>query len=158
MAANRVIGLDGALPWRLPADLRQFKRVTLGKPVVMGRKTWESLHVRPLPGRKNIVLTRSASFKADGSLVAHSLDEALDAAAAVDEVMVIGGEQIYRLALERANRIYLTEVHKSFAGDAQFPEFDSAEWREVSRENHGAETGTPPYSFVVLERMEVAGG
>lgn len=158
MAANRVIGLDGALPWRLPADLRHFKRVTLRKPVVMGRKTWESLHVRPLPGRQNIVLTRNSSFKGDQALVVHSLDEALDVAAVEAEVMVIGGEEIYRLALPRADRIYLTEVHKSFEGDAQFPEFDPDEWREVRRENHRAEPPAPAYSFVVLERLEVAGG
>jgi dihydrofolate reductase len=155
MAANRVIGLDGALPWRLPADLRHFKRVTMRKPVVMGRKTWQSLHVRPLPGRTNIVLTRDSSFKADETVIVHSLDEALDAAAGEHEVMVIGGEQVYRLALPLANRIYLTEVHKDFHGDARFPEFDTARWREVSREDHGAEAETPAYSFVVLDRVEM---
>ncbi len=156
MAENRVIGLDGALPWRLLADLKHFKRVTLRKPVVMGRKTWESLHVRPLPGRINIVLTRNTGFKADESMVVHSLDEAFNVANGASEVMVIGGEEVYRLALPRASRIYLTEVHKNFQGDAKFPEFDPDDWREVSRENHQAETDTPAYSFVVLERADVA--
>ena len=154
MATNRVIGLDGALPWRLPADLKHFKLVTMHKPVVMGRKTWESLHVRPLPDRRNIVLTRDPDFRAIDALVALSLDEALTAAADDDEVMVIGGEEVYRLALLQANRIHLTEVHANFHGDALFPDLDKTVWREVGREDHQAEAPAPAFSFVVLECTE----
>lgn len=158
MATNRVIGLDGALPWRLQADLKHFKLVTMHKPVVMGRKTWESLQVRPLPDRRNIILTRDPDFRATDALVAHSLDEALATAADDDadddEVMVIGGEEVYRLALLQANRVHLTEVHANFQGDALFPDLDKTVWREVGREDHQAEAPAPAFSFVVLERTE----
>jgi dihydrofolate reductase len=153
MAANRVIGRRGALPWRLPADLKHFKQVTLRKSVVMGRKTWESLHVQPLPDRNNIVLTRNVEFQADGTTVVHGLDAAFDHALATDEVIVIGGEEIYRLALPRADRIYLTEVRGSFEGDAKFPDLDPAEWREVSREEHAAVGEFPAHSFLELARV-----
>ena len=155
MATNRVIGLNGALPWRLPADLKHFKLVTMHKPVVMGRQTWESLYVRPLPDRRNIVLTRDPNFRANDALVAHSLDEALTAAASEDEIMVIGGGEVYRLALLQANRIHLTEVHANFQGDALFPELDKTEWREVGREDHRAEAPAPAFSFILLERTEI---
>ena len=153
MAANRVIGRDGTLPWRLPTDLKNFKRVTLNKAVVMGRKTWESLPVRPLPDRHNIILTRRVDFRANGGTVVRGLDEAFDHAVGSDEVMVIGGEEIYRLALPRADRIYLTEVWGSFEGDAKFPDLDPAEWREVNREDHAAVGEHPAHSFLVLERV-----
>ena len=153
MAANRVIGRDGTLPWRLPADLKNFKRVTLNKAIVMGRKTWESLPARPLPDRHNIILTRRVDFRANGGTVVRGLDEAFDLALGSDEVMVIGGEEIYRLALPRADRIYLTEVLGSFDGDARFPDLDPAEWREISREDHEAVGEHPAHSFVVLERV-----
>lgn len=152
MAVNRVIGSAGELPWRLPADLAYFKRITMGKPVVMGRKTWEAIG-RPLPGRHNIVVTRNRAFAAAGAVVVHSLDAALDRIVGDDEVMVIGGGEIYRLALPRADRIYLTEVKSAPAGDARFPELDPAEWREVSRKDHGAQGDAPAHSFVVLERV-----
>ena len=153
MAANRVIGRDGTLPWRLPADLKKFKFVTLNKAVVMGRKTWESLPVRPLPDRHNIILTRCVDFQANGGTVVHGLDKAFDHASGTGEVMVIGGEEIYRLALPRADRIYLTEVRGNFEGDAKFPDLDPAEWREVSREDHAAVGEFPAHSFLVLARV-----
>jgi dihydrofolate reductase len=153
MAANRVIGRDGTLPWRLPADLKNFKRITLNKAIVMGRKTWESLPARPLPDRNNIILTRRVDFRANGGTVVRGLDEAFDHASGSDEVMVIGGEEIYRLALSRADRIYLTEVLGSFDGDARFPDLDPAEWREVSREDHETAGDHPAHSFLVLERV-----
>ena len=155
MAENRVIGNAGELPWRLPADLAYFKRVTMGKPVLMGRKTWEAIG-RPLPGRKNIVVTRNPAFAAEGAVVVHSLDAALDlvgSAPGAEEVMVIGGEEIYRLALPRADRIYLTEVDLAPAGDARFPDLDPSEWQEASREDHAANGDAPAHSFVVLERV-----
>ena len=155
MAENRVIGNAGELPWRLAADLAYFKRITMGKPVVMGRKTWEAIG-RPLPGRKNIVVTRNQAFAAEGAVVVHSLDAALDlvgSAPGAEEVMVIGGEEIYRLALPRADRIYLTEVDLAPAGDARFPDLGPAVWREASREDHAADGDAPAHSFVVLERV-----
>lgn len=153
MARNRVIGRDGGLPWRLPADLGHFKRTTLGKPIVMGRATHDAIG-RPLPGRHNIVVTRDTGYRTAGCTVVHSLDQALSAAGEVDEVMVIGGAELYRQALARSGRIYLTEVHAEPAGDTCFPEFDPHEWREVRREDHPADQRNDhPYSFVVLERL-----
>ncbi len=140
VARNGVIGRDGQLPWRLSTDLKLFRRLTMGKPIVMGRKTWETLPKRPLDGRDNIVVTRDAAFRAEGAIVAHSVDDALriarDLADArgVDEVAVIGGAEIYRATLAAAGRIYLTEVDALPEGDTQFPELDPAVWREVSRE------------------------
>lgn len=157
-AQNGVIGRNNALPWHLPEDLRYFKRRTLGKPIVMGRKTYESIG-RPLPGRTNIVISRNAGFAADGIKVVRSLDEALRLADdiaqidGVDELVVIGGAEIYREALPRAERLYLTEVHAVIQGDAVLPEVDWAQWREVGRERHAAEAPNPyDYSFVVYER------
>lgn len=160
VADNNVIGRDNALPWHLPEDLRYFKQVTLGKPVVMGRKTYESIG-KPLPGRTNIVITRNAEFSAPGVEVVCSLDAALELADrvarkdGVAESLVIGGAEIYRMALPRAQRLYLTEVHASVEGDALLPEIDWSEWHEVGRERHAA---TPPnpyaYSFVRYERTQ----
>jgi dihydrofolate reductase len=150
VAENGVIGNQGALPWRIPEDLRRFKALTMGKPVIMGRKTWESLPKKPLPGRANIVMTRDSSFCADGAQIAHSFADAL-AAAAADEVMVIGGEAIFASALPLAQRIHLTEVAASPVGDAIMPPFDRNLWREVAREGPH-ESGTIRYSFVTLER------
>ncbi|MES3007902.1 MAG: type 3 dihydrofolate reductase [Pseudomonadota bacterium] len=158
MSRNRVIGRNNALPWHLSEDLRYFKRVTLGKPIIMGRKTWESIG-RPLPGRTNIVITRDQSFQAAGVRVVHSLDAALSLAEHIgviegaDEVVVIGGAEIYALALPKAQRLYLTEVHAEVDGDARFPEFDLSQWQELAREDFSAEGPNPyPYSFIVLER------
>ncbi|WP_375420150.1 dihydrofolate reductase [uncultured Sphingomonas sp.] len=146
-ADNGVIGRDGRLPWHLPADLKRFKAMTMGTPMVMGRKTFESFP-SPLPGRRHIVLTRDRGWSAPGAEVVHSPEEAL--ASAGDEVAVIGGAEVFALFLESADRIELTEVHASPAGDAVVPGF--AGWREVAREDHAAEGERPGYSFVRLER------
>lgn len=149
-ADNGVIGQDGQLPWRLPADLKRFKAQTMGRPMVMGRKTFESFPA-PLPGRRHIVLTRDTGWGAEGAEVAHTPDEALALAGA--DVAVIGGAEIFALFLPRADRIELTEVHLDAEGDAHVPAFDPLAWREVAREDHPAEAGRPAYSFVTLERM-----
>lgn len=148
-ADNGVIGVDNALPWRLPADLRRFKAQTMGKPMIMGRKTFESFP-SPLPGRRHIVLTRDPSWQADGAEIAHSVDEALTLAAA-EHVAVIGGAEIFALMLPDADRIELTEVHLSPEGDAVVPAFGD-EWVETAREDHAAEGDKPAHSFVTLER------
>ncbi len=154
-ARNGVIGMGGALPWHLPADLKRFKAITVGKPVVMGRKTFESIG-KPLPGRQNIVLTRQTGWQADGVTVVPNLAEAV-AAAGLDprirgHIMIIGGAEIYALALPIATRVELTEVDAAPAGDTILPAFDPARWREVAREVHGAEGERPGYSFITLER------
>jgi len=152
VAANGVIGREGALPWHLPEDLKYFKRLTLGKPVIMGRKTWESIG-RPLPGRHNVVITRQSGYAADGAIVVDSPDAALRLLESEPEVMVIGGGGIYRAFLERADCLYLTEVDVDVDGDARFPEFDRSEWREVSREAHAAdERHAYDYAFIRLDR------
>ena len=153
MATNRVIGHENRLPWHLPADLQHFKRITMGKPILMGRKTWESIG-RPLPGRTNIVITRDVSYSADGCVVVHSLDAALEAARDNDEIMVIGGAEFYRQVLPRASTLYLTLVDGEFEGDAFFPEIDENEWLEVERSDHGQDEKNPhAYSFIRLERV-----
>jgi dihydrofolate reductase len=153
MAENRVIGHENRLPWHLPADLQHFKAITLGKPVLMGRKTWESLG-RPLPGRTNIVITRDAGYVAEGCVVAHSLEEALRAAGEAAEVMVIGGAQLYRQALPLADTLYLTLVHAEFRGDTRFPAWQPKDWRETARIDHVADDRNPhAYSFITLERQ-----
>ncbi|MEN3745586.1 dihydrofolate reductase [Sphingomonas sp. HF-S3] len=149
-AANGVIGRDGQLPWRLPADLKRFKAQTMGKPMVMGRKTFESFP-SPLPGRRHIVLTRDACWSAEGAEVAHDVDGAL-ALAGPGEIAVIGGAEIFDLFLSRAAAVELTEVHLDAEGDATVAGFESLAWREVSREDHASEEGRPAYSFVRLER------
>ena len=152
MAENRVIGRQGDLPWRLPEDLKHFKRVTIGKPVIMGRKTWDSLYVKPLPGRRNIVVTRNASFAANGAETASSIENALKRPDKEVEAMVIGGAGIFKAVLPSAQRLHLTEVHAEIAGDTYFPEFDRTAWREVTRVTHPATDEAPAYSFVLLER------
>lgn len=153
MDIKGVIGLEGVLPWHLSADLKRFKAMTMGKPLIMGRKTYESIG-RPLPGRKNIVLTQSQEFKAEGCTVVHSLEEALLVAGEVDEVMIMGGSGIYDQSLDRANRLYITEVHAEVSGDVYFPEFDIGEWVEIKREDHSADDKNDfDYSFVVMERV-----
>ena len=128
MDANRLIGADNGLPWHLPADLAFFKRVTLGKPVLMGRKTQQSIG-RPLPGRRNIVISRDPGFQAEGCERAAGLDEALALVDGVEEAMLIGGASLYRQALPRVGQMYITRIHHEFGGDTWFPEFDDAEWR-----------------------------
>lgn len=150
-ADNGMIGAGGALPWRLPADLARFKALTIGKPVLMGRRTFASIG-RALPGRTNLVLTRDPAWAADGVRAVSSLEAAIDAAGDAPEMMVIGGAEIYALALARLARIELTEVHASPPGDTSLPEFDGAAWREIGREEHPADGSRPAYAFVRLER------
>jgi dihydrofolate reductase len=159
VAENGVIGRDNALPWKLPEDMRHFKRVTMGKPIIMGRKTFESIG-QPLPGRTNIVITRNRAFKAEGANVVSSLEEALHlarhtaSADGVEEAVVIGGSEIYRIALPLADRLYFTEVHASVEGDAVLPRVVWDEWRETSRERCVARAPNPhDYSFVCYERV-----
>jgi len=160
---NGVIGRDGDLPWRLRSDLQRFKAITIGKPCLMGRKTWESLPLRPLPGRLNLVLTRDQSYEAEGmakgALVCATLDEAIEIAREtaeednVDEICVIGGTALFEAALPRARRLYVTEVDAAPEGDARFPDFDPADWTEVSSEPHEAgEKDDHAFTFRVLER------
>ncbi|MDP1932262.1 MAG: type 3 dihydrofolate reductase [Gammaproteobacteria bacterium] len=162
MARNRTIGRNNALPWLLPEDMKYFKRVTMGKPIIMGRKTWDSIG-RPLPGRTNIVITRDRTFHADGVKVVHTLDDALSLAENIslidgaEEVVVIGGAEIYALALPRADRLYMTQVHADVDGDAHFPAFNLDEWQELTREDHQASDPNPyDYSFIILERKTVS--
>jgi dihydrofolate reductase len=152
MSENKVIGRDGDLPWRLPNDLKHFKQVTMGKPIIMGRKTWESLYVKPLPGRRNIVVTRNAGYEAERAETSDSLESALTLVAGESEVMVIGGAELFATALDTATRLHLTEVHAEIEGDTYFPDFDRSLWRETSREAHDVESDTPAYSFLLLEK------
>ena len=153
MAANRVIGNNNQLPWHLPADLKHFKQTTMGKPILMGRKTWESIG-RPLPGRTNIVITRDENYAAPGCLVVHSVEAAMQAAEQQDEVMVIGGAEFYNQVLPRTDTIYLTRIHQDFEGDTFFPELDEAEWQEVERVDCDADDRNPyAYSFIRLNRV-----
>ena len=146
------IGLGGGLPWHLPDDLRRFKSLTLGKPVVMGRRTWDSIG-RPLPGRHNIVVSRDPRRRIDDATVVGTLEAALAAAGDVPEICVIGGAEIYRLALPLADTIQLTEVHANVGADTHFPRLDPAEWREVAREQRAAdERHAHPMSYVTLRR------
>jgi dihydrofolate reductase len=157
VAENGVIGRDGALPWRLPEDLKWFKARTMGKPIIMGRKTWESFPKRPLPGRTNIIVTRNESYRAEGGVVATSLDLALEIARgeAADEIMVIGGAELYALALPRAKRIYLTEVAVRTEGDTFFPTFDRSAWlARVEAVHPPSEIQPIGYSFIILERKD----
>jgi dihydrofolate reductase len=162
MGENRAIGKGGLLPWRLSTDLKQFRKVTLGKPIVMGRRTFESFG-RVLDQRVNIILTSDPDYSVPGAVVAHSLEEALRRAreaaekAGGDEIMVIGGEDVFREVFPAAGRIYLTEVHASPEADTWFPAFDRRDWREVARERHEAgPKDDHPFSFVLLERAPPA--
>ncbi len=148
------IGRDNQMPWHLPDDFKYFKQQTLGKPVVMGRKTFESIGSRPLPGRPNFVLSRDANLQLDGVEVFQEMEALLDALLEVDEVMVMGGEQIYRLFLPLANRLYLTEVDTEIEADAFFPAFDRQTWQEVSRQPHPKdERHAFDFDFVIYERF-----
>lgn len=149
---NGLIGRDNTLPWRLPADMAYFKRETLGKPVVMGRKTWESFGSRPLKDRPNLVLTRDVSYASEGAQVVHTVEEALSAADG-EEVMIIGGSQVYELFLPLADRLRVTRVHEAFAGDTHFPELDWSGWTLVhTEEGVQDEKNTYRYVFEIYER------
>ncbi len=153
MAENRVIGLKNQLPWHLSADLKRFKQITMGFPIIMGRKTYESIG-RPLPGRQNILISRNPSFKAEGCQVFHDLDDAIQmAVSAYEQVFVIGGATLYAEALKWASRIYLTQVHAQIDGDTFFPEFASLDWSETHRETFDDDpTVDFSYSFIQFER------
>ncbi|MGE8497270.1 MAG: dihydrofolate reductase [Pseudomonas sp.] len=157
LANNRVIGRDNQLPWHLPADLKHFKALTLGKPIIMGRKTWDSLG-RPLPGRLNLVVSRQADLQLEGAEVFPSLEAAVLRAdawareAGVDELMLIGGAQLYEQGLATADRLYLTRVDLQPEGDAYFPAFDETQWQRTATEEHAAQDGTPGYCYETWER------
>lgn len=158
-AENRAIGLNGKMPWHIPEDLKYFKAVTSGHPIIMGRKTFQSIG-RPLPGRTNIVITRDQDYQAEGITVTHSLEQAIETAKTVaqsdglSEIMVIGGAEIYALALPYTTRIHRTEIHAETEGDAFFPELVASDWQEISRKSGNSATpdGTT-YCFVVFERI-----
>lgn len=153
MADDRVIGINNSLPWKLPADMKWFRKHTLGKPVVMGRKTFESFGSKPLPKRMNIVVTTDSAYDAEGATVVNSIDAAIAAAGDAEEVMIIGGASFYEQLLPRADRFYLTRVHGSFEADAWFPEYESYGWKEVGREEFKAdENNAYNMSFITLER------
>lgn len=153
MAKNRVIGNKGRIPWHLPNELQLFKRVTMGHHIVMGRKTYESIG-RLLPGRTTVIVTRQADYRVPGAIVVHSIADAIEACGADDEIFVIGGGELYREVLPRADRIYLTIVEAEPAGDTHMPEIDSNAWREVSAESFPADARHRyAYRFAVLERV-----
>jgi len=155
MTDDRVIGINNSLPWKLPSDMKWFRQHTLGKPILMGRKTFESFGARPLPERTNIVVTRDQAYQAEGAIVVHSIDEALQAAGDAEEIMIIGGASFYQQMLPRARRMYLTRVHTKVTGDAWFPEFDQSQWRQVERIDCEAdERNAYAHSFIILERTE----
>ncbi len=152
MGNERVIGIENRLPWRLPADMQWFRKCTLGKPIIMGRTTFESIG-KPLPGRKNIVVTRNQQYRAQGVVIVHSLEAAIEAARGAEEVMIIGGANLYSQALTLADRLYITHIHADFAGDSWFPNYNTDQWRELSREKHAVdEKNSYAYDFVVLKR------
>lgn len=159
MAKNRVIGKGNEIPWRLSSDLKRFKEITVGHPVIMGRKTYESIREsigRPLPGRLNIIVTRQKDYEAEGCVVVHSLGNAFEAAEVTnrDEVFVIGGAEIYAQALPLASKMYLTIVKAEIEGDAYFPEFNLKEWVTVAQDERGADGNNQyPHLFVVFERL-----
>ena len=155
MARDGVIGLDNSMPWHLPDDLKRFKALTMGKPMLMGRKTFEAIG-KPLPGRTSLVLTRDLAWQAAGVTVVHSVDEALKLAGAAPELCVVGGAEIYKLTLPATDRIYLTRIHASIAGDTVFPALDTSQWRETERVEHPADD-RHAYSmtFSTLERRRI---
>lgn len=152
MAANRTIGINNTLPWRIPEDLKHFKALTMGHHMVMGRKTFDSIG-KPLPGRTTVVVTRNRELKIEGCVMAHSLEEALAACAGEEEIFVVGGAELYEQAMPLADTLYITEVRQSVEGDAHFPKFDKSEWMEVAREERHQEAPQPlAYDFVTCQK------
>jgi dihydrofolate reductase len=152
MDENRLIGSNNNLPWQLPADLAFFKRTTMGKPIIMGRKTFISIG-RPLPGRRNIVITRDTGFSAEGCEIANGIETALALCSDAEEVMLIGGASLYQQTIDQATQLYITHIHHSFAGDTWFPEIDLKVWKQVCREDHDADHGNPfAYTFIKFMR------
>jgi dihydrofolate reductase len=153
MSENHVIGVQNKLPWHMPADLQHFKTITINKPVMMGRKTYESIG-RPLPNRLNVIISRDPSFKADGCSVYHSVDDAMSAIKNNEEIFIIGGAILFSEMLPRIKRIYLTVIHEHVEGDAFFPELNKKEWKEVESVKHHADERNPhDYSFITLDRV-----
>src|SRR5450755_849308 len=152
VADNGVIGASGRIPWRIPDDMKRFKALTMGKPIIMGRKTWDSFPKKPLPGRTNIVITRDAAWQANGAIVVHSLAEAFARAQSENpsKLCIVGGAEIYKAALPIATRIELTEVHTDAEGDTRIPSFDRSIWRETARSDRVTPDGLR-YSYVTLE-------
>lgn len=157
MAKNRVIGKNNALPWHLPADLKHFKALTMGHPIIMGRKTYESIG-RLLPGRTNVIVTRQKAYQVAGAITVNSIDDAFKVCQAGvdgnDEVFLIGGAELYRQTFELCDRIYITEIQQDFDGDTFFPAFNMEEWKEIAREKHFSEDGTLDYHFVTFDHKE----
>lgn len=153
MAKNHVIGANNRLPWHLPADLRNFRRVTMGKPIVMGRKTFESIG-RPLPGRTSVVITRNRDYRAEGCVIFHSIDAALAQLRYHGEVMVIGGASFYEQLLPVADRLYLTLIDQDFTGDTFFPRFDASRWHQIECQDFPANGETGPFRFLILEKAD----
>lgn len=155
MADNRVIGIENRLPWKLPADMKWFRQHTLGKPIVMGRKTFESFGGKPLPERKNIIVTHDLHYQATGASVVHSIDEAIAAVGDVEEIMIIGGASFYAQMLPRAQRLYLTYVDTKVDGDAWFPEWDVTQWQLVQQTDYAAdEKNAQAMRFVIMQRKQ----
>ena len=154
MASNRTIGINNTLPWRCPEDLKHFKALTMGHHMIMGRKTFESIG-KPLPGRTTVVVTRNRELKIEGCIISNSLEDAITACAGDDAVFIVGGADIYTQALNVADTLYITEIQQNVSGDAAFPEFDRAEWQEVSRKIQRQETPQPlEYHFVEYRRKK----
>ena len=152
MATNRTIGINKKMPWHLSADLKKFKKITMGHPIIMGRKTFESIG-RPLPGRQNIIISRDPHYQQQGCLVFNDLDSALQNCTEIDEVFVIGGATLYEATLARADRLYITEIQQAFDGDTWFPEIKQEQWREVAREDIDNDSSVEfNYSFIVYEK------
>jgi dihydrofolate reductase len=151
MARNRVIGIDNTLPWRLPEDLKHFKALTMGHHIVMGRKTYESIG-KPLPGRTTVIVTRDPAYRVEGCVTAHSIDAAIAACAGDTEIFFVGGAELYAQVLSRADRLYLTEIQADYTGDAWFPAFDRASWRESERREQVNPDGLA-YHFVTYQRQ-----
>jgi len=153
MADNRVIGIENRLPWKLPADMKWFRENTLGKPIIMGRLTFESFGAKPLPGRRNIIISRNPTYSAEGIEVFTSIEDALQATQDSEEVMIIGGMSLYKQSLLFADRLYMTLIHANIEGDAWFPEFDLSDWQQTARSDFSADEKNPhAYSFVTLDK------
>lgn len=152
MATNRTIGINKQMPWHLSADLKKFKKITMGHPIIMGRKTFESIG-RPLPGRQNIIISRDPLYQQQGCLVFNDLESALQNCADINEVFVIGGATLYEATLAQADRLYITEIQQAFDGDTWFPEIKQEQWREVAREDIDNDSSVEfNYSFIVYEK------
>ncbi len=157
MAMNRTIGINKKMPWHLSADLKKFKKITMGRPIIMGRRTFESIG-RPLPGRQNIIISRNSQYQQQGCLVFNDLDSALQSCADNDEIFVIGGATLYEATLERADRLYITHIQQAFDGDTWFPEIKLTQWREIEREDIDDDNSVDfNYSFIVYERSLALG-